>query len=283
MGGRTRSDDLVRRQAPLRAILGATILAALAIGYFAAFASTPSSAASKQPMAGPGAQISGRSGGGWSRPTPGTASAPQLQRLLHPLPLRRRAWSGRAQADFIVDTPAVAHNSYLEVLAELGIPGILLFLLIIIVSIAGGRARGAGVRAMRRGRPRLIARRSRLPSARFSPPTSSSPPSTASCSGLLIARLARRSSGSLSASRGPLARQAGERRRARQLFLTRSRSGAGSPTPFASGLQRPAGLDPRYGRASGRRRLRRCGPCRASSSHSSGGPSRSPSRPPARP
>jgi O-antigen ligase len=35
------------------------------------------------------------------------------------------------RTDFIVDTPKVAHNMYLEVLAELGIPGLALFLAIL--------------------------------------------------------------------------------------------------------------------------------------------------------
>ena len=38
--------------------------------------------------------------------------------------------------DFIVDTPKVAHNMYLEVLAELGIPGLVMFLFIIAFALA---------------------------------------------------------------------------------------------------------------------------------------------------
>jgi O-antigen ligase len=38
--------------------------------------------------------------------------------------------------DFIVDVPKVAHNTYLEVLAELGIVGLTLFLIVIVFSIA---------------------------------------------------------------------------------------------------------------------------------------------------
>jgi putative inorganic carbon (HCO3(-)) transporter len=40
------------------------------------------------------------------------------------------------RADLIVDTPKVAHNIYLEVLADMGIPGLLLFLAIVIASAA---------------------------------------------------------------------------------------------------------------------------------------------------
>jgi len=46
--------------------------------------------------------------------------------------------------DFIVDTPKVAHNVYLEVLAETGLPGLLLFAAILAASLA------AAIRAARR-------------------------------------------------------------------------------------------------------------------------------------
>lgn len=39
------------------------------------------------------------------------------------------------RSSFIVDQPAVAHNVYLEILAELGIPGLALFLLVVIASL----------------------------------------------------------------------------------------------------------------------------------------------------
>jgi putative inorganic carbon (HCO3(-)) transporter len=45
--------------------------------------------------------------------------------------------------DFIVQTPKVAHNTYLEVLAELGIVGLTLFLIVIVFAI------GCAVRAAR--------------------------------------------------------------------------------------------------------------------------------------
>jgi O-antigen ligase len=45
--------------------------------------------------------------------------------------------------DFIVSTPKVAHNTYLEVLAELGIVGLTLFLIVIVFAI------GCAVRAAR--------------------------------------------------------------------------------------------------------------------------------------
>jgi O-antigen ligase len=48
------------------------------------------------------------------------------------------------QDEFIVDRPAVAHNMYLEVLAELGIVGLTLFLSFILISLA------AGIRAARK-------------------------------------------------------------------------------------------------------------------------------------
>lgn len=41
-----------------------------------------------------------------------------------------------ADDQFIVDTPQVAHNMYLEVLAELGIPGALMFLAVIVFSLS---------------------------------------------------------------------------------------------------------------------------------------------------
>ena len=37
--------------------------------------------------------------------------------------------------DFIVDTPKVAHNTYLQILAELGIVGFALFLTILVFSL----------------------------------------------------------------------------------------------------------------------------------------------------
>jgi O-antigen ligase len=40
--------------------------------------------------------------------------------------------------EFIVDTPKVAHNTYLQVLAELGIPGLVLFMFIIVFSLSSG-------------------------------------------------------------------------------------------------------------------------------------------------
>jgi O-antigen ligase len=40
------------------------------------------------------------------------------------------------RADLIVDVPHVAHNTYLELLDELGVPGLLAFLMIVIASIA---------------------------------------------------------------------------------------------------------------------------------------------------
>jgi O-antigen ligase len=40
------------------------------------------------------------------------------------------------RADLIVDTPHVAHNTYLEILDELGVPGFLMFLVIVIASLA---------------------------------------------------------------------------------------------------------------------------------------------------
>lgn len=41
-----------------------------------------------------------------------------------------------ARSGFIVDQPAVAHNVYLEILAELGIPGLTMFLLIALIAVA---------------------------------------------------------------------------------------------------------------------------------------------------
>jgi O-antigen ligase len=53
-----------------------------------------------------------------------------------------------ARSEFIVDTPAVAHNVYLEILAELGIVGLVLFLTVIGISLtAAGRAAGRFARS----------------------------------------------------------------------------------------------------------------------------------------
>ena len=74
------------------------------------------------------------------------ASAPgNFPIVLDPLPARARARCVRD--DFIVDTPKVAHNTYLQVLAELGIVGLALFLSIIAVL---ARVRAASARRRRR-------------------------------------------------------------------------------------------------------------------------------------
>ena len=118
-----------------RAILGATILAALAIGYFAAFASDTQLSRLETADGGSGRTDIWKVG--WrmveANPGHGVGAGNFSVSSIHYLFVEPGAVE---RSDFIVDTPAVAHNSYLEVLAELGIPGILLFLLIIIVSIA---------------------------------------------------------------------------------------------------------------------------------------------------
>jgi O-antigen ligase len=57
------------------------------------------------------------------------------------------------RSDFIVDTPKVAHNTYLQVLAELGIVGLVPFLMIVITAVLCGLR--AARRFAARGDPRM--------------------------------------------------------------------------------------------------------------------------------
>ena len=61
--------------------------------------------------------------------------------------------------DFIVDTPKVAHNTYLQVLAELGVVGLALFMTILLFSlVCAFKAHRVAARA---GRPRAGHHRAR--------------------------------------------------------------------------------------------------------------------------
>ena len=86
--------------------------------------------------------------------------------------------------DFIVDTPKVAHNTYLQVLAELGIVGFALFMTILLFSFvcAFKAHRVAAARRTTASWTSSPARPS-WPWSRCSPPTSSSRATTASSSG----------------------------------------------------------------------------------------------------
>ena len=97
--------------------------------------------------AAPAASTSGRSAGGWSSTTRSTASG----RATSPPPRSTTCSSpGVGQRDdFIVDTPKVAHNTYLQILAELGIVGFALFLTILRL-LARVRLQGASRRRARR-------------------------------------------------------------------------------------------------------------------------------------
>ena len=81
--------------------------------------------ASPRSAAAPGAPTSGPSRGGWSTTIRCAASASATSR-------RRRSTTcsqpgAILRDEFIVDRPQVAHNTYLHVLAELGVPGLVLF------------------------------------------------------------------------------------------------------------------------------------------------------------
>ena len=54
------------------------------------------------------------------------------------------------RADIIVDAPRVTHDTYLELVDELGVPGLLAFLAIVVGSISVRAAGGPAVRARRR-------------------------------------------------------------------------------------------------------------------------------------
>jgi O-antigen ligase len=131
MAGRRRAQMLVL----------AVVSASLAVGYFAFFA--PASAVERvtEVHGGTGRTDIWKVGLRMVRGAPlqgiGAGNFPivSIHYLLEPGALLR--------GDFIVDKPKVAHNTYLEVLAELGIVGLTLFLIVIFFAI------GCAVRAAR--------------------------------------------------------------------------------------------------------------------------------------
>jgi O-antigen ligase len=128
-----------RRRAQMLVI--AVVAAALAVGYFAFFA--PASAVQRvtEVHGGTGRTDIWKVGWRMVQGAPlqgiGAGNFPivSIHYLLEPGALLRD--------DFIVDKPKVAHNTYLEVLAELGIVGLTLFLIVIVFAI------GCAVRAAR--------------------------------------------------------------------------------------------------------------------------------------
>lgn len=118
-----------------RAVAGIAILAAIATTYVLAFASESQLARLETADGGSGRTDIWKVG--WrmveDNPGHGVGAGNFNVSSVHYLLIEPGAV---ARSDYIVDTPAVAHNMYLEVLAELGIPGLILFLLLLIISIA---------------------------------------------------------------------------------------------------------------------------------------------------
>ncbi len=125
-----------------RALAGVLIFATLAIGYFTTFATE-----------GQIQRLTNADGGagrtdiwkvGWrmveANPGHGVGAGNFEVASVHYLLVEPGVV---ARSGFIVDTPTVAHNVYLEILSELGIPGLTMFLLILILCIT------AAVRASR--------------------------------------------------------------------------------------------------------------------------------------
>lgn len=118
-----------------RALVFALVFAALAAGYFTAFASDAQIERLKTADGGTGRtdiwQV------GWrmveANPGQGVGAGNFNVSSIHYLLVEPGAID---RSDFIVDQPAVAHNVYLEILAELGIPGLALFLIIVVSSLA---------------------------------------------------------------------------------------------------------------------------------------------------
>jgi len=108
------------------AAVGLVVLSLSCVGYFAFVA--PPEAVERVTTAGGGTGRTDIWAVGWrmveAEPFHGIGAGnfatSSIHYLFEPGLIRR--------SDFIVDTPKVAHNVYLEVLAELGIPGLLLFL-----------------------------------------------------------------------------------------------------------------------------------------------------------
>jgi O-antigen ligase len=131
MGGRHRGKMLAF----------AAFVAVLVVGYFAMFASTEAVQRVTEVHGGTGRTDIWKVGLRMVRGAPiqgiGAGNFPivSIHYLLEPGALLRD--------DFIIDTPKVAHNTYLEVLAELGIVGLTLFSIVIVFAI------GCAVRAAR--------------------------------------------------------------------------------------------------------------------------------------
>jgi O-antigen ligase len=128
-----------RRRGQMLAL--AVTAAALAVGYFAFFAPAQAVERVTEVHGGTGRTDIWKVGWRMVEGAPlqgigaGNFTVVSIHYLLEPGALLRD--------DFIVDTPKVAHNTYLEVLAELGIVGLTLFLIVIVFSI------GCAVRAAR--------------------------------------------------------------------------------------------------------------------------------------
>ncbi len=118
-----------------RTALGVAIFATLAIAYVLAFASESQIARLENADGGSGRTDIWKVG--WrmveANPGHGVGAGNFNVSSVHYLLVEPGAV---ARSSYIVDTPAVAHNMYLEVLAELGIPGLVLFLLILIICTA---------------------------------------------------------------------------------------------------------------------------------------------------
>lgn len=118
-----------------RALVGVTILAVLAAGYFATLATDEQVERLQSADGGSGRTDIWKVG--WrmveDNPTLGVGVGNFNVSSVHYLLVEPGAIQ---RSSFIVDTPAVAHNIYLEILSELGIPGLTLFLLICVISIA---------------------------------------------------------------------------------------------------------------------------------------------------
>ena len=118
-----------------RAVVGIAIFATLAVTYVLAFASESQIARLENADGGSGRTDIWKVG--WrmveANPGHGVGAGNFNVSSVHYLLVEPGAV---ARSSYIVDTPAVAHNMYLEVLAELGIPGLALFLLILIICTA---------------------------------------------------------------------------------------------------------------------------------------------------
>ena len=118
-----------------RALVAALVFAVLALGYFTTFATDAQVERLETADGGSGRTDIWKVG--WrmveANPGHGVGAGNFNVSSVHYLLVEPGAIE---RSGFIVDTPAVAHNVYLEILAELGIPGLTLFLLLIGISTA---------------------------------------------------------------------------------------------------------------------------------------------------